>query len=94
MLFHHQKFLYFGALHKSQVDWCTRSLHFETPQHEALECETLINMQNLKQKENLNSFFIYALPSLDVEPCAHEIPSQYQEFEDVCVWEKNYGHLV
>jgi hypothetical protein len=32
------------ALHNSQVDWCMRSLHFETPQHEALECETLINM--------------------------------------------------
>ncbi len=42
-------------LHNSWVDWHTRNLHFETPQHEALECETLVkNMQNLKQKEDLN----------------------------------------
>jgi hypothetical protein len=28
-----------------------KSLHFETPQHKALECETLIrSMQNLKQQ--------------------------------------------
>jgi hypothetical protein len=32
-----------------------RSLHFETPQHEALECETLVkSVQNLKQKEDLD----------------------------------------
>ncbi len=24
------------------MDWHIRSLHFETPQHEALECETLV----------------------------------------------------
>jgi len=86
------------------------SLHFETPQHKAVECETLVSsMQNLKQKEDLdgikrprcpkplfvgakafmevakegNAFFIYVLPSVDVEPHAHEIPSQYQEFKDV-----------
>jgi hypothetical protein len=30
-----------------------------------------------------DSFFIYVLPSLHVEPHPHEIPSQYQEFKDV-----------
>jgi hypothetical protein len=29
------------------------------------------------------AFFIYALLSPYVEPCPHEIPSQYQEFKDV-----------
>jgi len=84
------------------MDWHTRSLHFETPQHEALECEAFVkNMQNLKQKENLDgarrprcpkfifvgakafmkvatkgdAFLIYVLPSPDVEPHPHEIPS-------------------
>ncbi len=43
------------VLHNPRVDWHTRSLHFETPQHEALECETLVkSMQNLKKKENLD----------------------------------------
>jgi hypothetical protein len=37
------------------VDWHTRSVHFETPQHEALECETFVrSMQNLKRQGNLN----------------------------------------
>jgi len=37
------------TLHNSQMDWHIRNLHFETSQHEVLECETLINnMQNLK----------------------------------------------
>jgi hypothetical protein len=97
------------ALHNPQVDWHMTSLHFETPRHKALEYETLINnMQNLKQKENLDgtkkprcpkllflgakafmkvvkkgdAFLIYALPSPDVESCAHEIPFQYHEFKD------------
>ncbi len=88
-----------------------RNIHFEITHHEALECETLvINMQNLKQKENYlmvqkglgasslslleqkpswkvakrgDAFFIYALPSQEVESHSHEIPSQYQEFKDV-----------
>jgi hypothetical protein len=30
-----------------------------------------------------DAFLIYVLPSLDVEPHPHEIPSQYQEFKDV-----------
>jgi hypothetical protein len=79
-----------------------KSLHSETPQHEALECETLFkSMKNLKQKENLNgtrrprcpkllfvgvkaftkvvtrgdAFLICVLPSPNVEPHPHEIPS-------------------
>jgi hypothetical protein len=98
------------ALHNPRMYWHTKSLHFETPQHEALECETLIrSMQNLQQKKDLggtrkprypkplfvgakafmkdtktgNAFFIYVLPSPDVEPHPHEIPSQYQEFKNV-----------
>jgi hypothetical protein len=36
-------------LHNPQVDSHMKSLHFETPQHEALMCETFVkNMQNLK----------------------------------------------
>jgi hypothetical protein len=35
------------VLHNPQVDWHTKSLHFETPQYEAFECETFIrSMQN------------------------------------------------
>jgi hypothetical protein len=30
-----------------------------------------------------NAFLIYILLSPNVEPCPHEIPSQYQEFKDV-----------
>jgi len=37
----------------------------------------------IKIAKTRDSFFIYILPSLNVEPCAHEIPSQYQEFKDV-----------
>jgi len=29
------------------------------------------------------AFLIYVLPSPNVEPCPHEIPSHYQEFKDV-----------
>jgi hypothetical protein len=37
------------------VDWHTKSLHIETPQHEDLDYETFIkNMQNVKQKEDFN----------------------------------------
>jgi hypothetical protein len=37
------------VLHNPQVDWHTKSLHFETPQYKALERETFIrSMQNLK----------------------------------------------
>jgi hypothetical protein len=32
-----------------------------------------------------NAFLIYALPSPNVEPRPHEIPSQYQEFNNVFV---------
>jgi hypothetical protein len=42
------------VLHNLRMDWHTWSLHFETPQHEALECETFVkSMQILKQKECL-----------------------------------------
>ncbi len=37
----------------------------------------------IKTTKTRDSFFIYVLPSLDVEPCAYEILSQYQEFKDV-----------
>jgi hypothetical protein len=30
-----------------------------------------------------DAFLIYILPSLDVEPHLHEIPSHYQKFKDV-----------
>jgi hypothetical protein len=37
------------------MDWHMKSLHFKTPQHEALKCKMFIkNMQNLKQKEDLD----------------------------------------
>ncbi len=37
------------VLHNPQLDWHTKNLHFETPEHEALEHETFIkSMQNLK----------------------------------------------
>jgi hypothetical protein len=40
--------LFSFVLHNPQVDWHTMDLHFETPQHEALECQTIVrNMQNL-----------------------------------------------
>ncbi len=85
------------------MHWHMSSLHFETPQHKVVECETLVSsMQNLKQKEDLdgirrprcpkplfvgakafmevakegNAFFIYVLPSLDVEPHAHTSRNQ------------------
>jgi hypothetical protein len=32
-----------------------------------------------------NAFLIYAFPSPNVEPHPHEIPSQYQEFNNVFV---------
>jgi hypothetical protein len=35
---------------------------------------------------------IYVLPSLDVEPHPHEIPSHYQKFK--CVWEEICGHVA
>ncbi len=36
------------------MDWHTKNLHFETAQHEAVKCETLIkNMQKLKQQGDL-----------------------------------------
>jgi hypothetical protein len=37
----------------------------------------------MKATTRINAFLIYVLPSLDVEPHPHEIPSQYQEFKDV-----------
>jgi hypothetical protein len=37
----------------------------------------------IKAAKKKDSFFIYAFPSLNVEPCAHEILSQYGEFKDV-----------
>jgi hypothetical protein len=30
-----------------------------------------------------NAFLIYDLPSLNVEPHPHQIPSQYKEFKDM-----------
>ncbi len=47
--------LFWLALHNPRVDWHTKSLHIETPQHETLDYETLVkNMQNVKQKEDFN----------------------------------------
>ncbi len=34
--------LYWLVLHSPPLDWHMRSLHFETPQHEALERETFV----------------------------------------------------
>jgi hypothetical protein len=33
------------------MDWHIRSLHFETPQHEALECETLVKNMHGKNQD-------------------------------------------
>jgi hypothetical protein len=42
------------VLHNPPLDWHMRSLHFETPQLEALECETYVrNMWNMKHNEDL-----------------------------------------
>jgi hypothetical protein len=47
--------LFWLVLHSPPLDWYVTSLHFETPQHEALECETFVkNMWNLKQNEDLS----------------------------------------
>jgi hypothetical protein len=32
--------LFWLVLHNLQVDWHMKSFHFETPKHEALECES------------------------------------------------------
>jgi hypothetical protein len=37
-----------------------------------------------------NAFLIYVLPSLDVKPRPHEIPSQYQKFKDVIMKKKMF----
>jgi hypothetical protein len=34
--------LFWFVLHNPQMDWHTRNFHFETPQHEALECEAFV----------------------------------------------------
>jgi hypothetical protein len=47
------------------MDWHTRNLHFETAQHEALECETLVgNIQKMKHKENLDGIRKLRCPKL------------------------------
>jgi hypothetical protein len=47
------------------VDWHLKNLQFETPEHKALECETLVkNMENLKQKEYLDGTNGLDAPSL------------------------------
>jgi hypothetical protein len=37
----------------------------------------------MKVAKKGDAFLIYVLPSLDIKPCPHEIPSQYQEFKHV-----------
>jgi hypothetical protein len=37
----------------------------------------------MKVATRRDAFLIYVLPSPNVEPCPHEIPSHYQEFKDV-----------
>jgi hypothetical protein len=78
------------VLHNPQVEWHTKSLHFEAPQCKALECETLINGTRkptcpkplfvgektfMKVATKGDAFFIYILLSPNVEPCPHEILS-------------------
>jgi hypothetical protein len=53
------------VLHNPQMDWHMKNLHFETPQHEAFECETFEkNMQNLKHKENLDGTIRLRCPKI------------------------------
>jgi len=37
----------------------------------------------MKVAKKRDALLIYILPSLDVEPHPHDIPSQYQKFKDV-----------
>jgi len=46
----------------------------------------------MKTATRINAFSIYALPSPNVEPCPHEIPSQYQKLKDMFV-KKNVDTL-
>jgi hypothetical protein len=35
------------------MDWHTKSLHFETPQHKAFECETLVRSMHGKNQNGV-----------------------------------------
>jgi len=42
------------ALHNPQVDWHTKSLHFETPhEHKVLECETFVGNMHGKNQDGV-----------------------------------------
>ncbi len=41
------------ALHNPRVDWHMKSFHFETPQHEAPECETLVGSMHGKNQDQI-----------------------------------------
>jgi len=43
--------LFWLALYNIRVDWHTKSLHFETPKHEAMECETFIRSMHGKNQD-------------------------------------------
>ncbi len=44
MSFHFKKIIGLSwlVLHNPPLDWHVKNLHFETPQHKALECESLV----------------------------------------------------
>jgi hypothetical protein len=41
------------ALHNPLVNWHTKSLHFETPQHKAFKCKTLIRCMHVKNQDGV-----------------------------------------
>jgi len=43
--------LFWLALYNLRMDWHTKSLHFETPKHEAMECETFIRSMHGKNED-------------------------------------------
>jgi hypothetical protein len=41
------------VLYNPRMDWHMRSLHFETPQHEALECETFVKSMHGQNQDGV-----------------------------------------
>ncbi len=42
------------VLHNPPMDWHMKNFHFETPQHEALECETLVKSMHGKNQDGVS----------------------------------------
>jgi len=45
--------LFWLALYNPRMDWHTKSLHFETPQHKALKCETFVKSMHGKNQDGV-----------------------------------------